>query len=330
MHTEYSAIFKMHPASLCGDSINSLPPNALQQPRYVGIPTFFRSQQGYPSVCTNRQIVAFVGLPFDGGCTFRPGARFGPNAVREASRLYKPYNIYWQRSVWDEKDIVDLGDINIWPFNPKASMAKCADELSNRIAHADKCLFVGGDHTIAYPVLKCMFEKHGPVTLIHFDAHFDTWDCFFDEHVTHGTPFKRASDEGYLMGNPVHLGIRGSIDSKCVQQADLALGFQTFCMHHIDDLGHKEVSRRVKERVGASPVYISVDVDVLDPAFAPGTGTPEAGGMTTKELANILRGLKGVNLVGADVVEVSPPYDSAAQQTALAAASILHELLYLC
>jgi agmatinase len=186
---------------------------------------------------------------------------------------------------------------------------------------------IGGDHTIALPLLRVMHEMHGPIAVVHFDAHLDTWDTYFGAAYTHGTPFRRAAEEGLVdRSGCLHVGTRGPLYSSQDLADDAELGFQVVPSVEIDDLGARGVVERMRERVGERPVYLSVDIDVLDPAFAPGTGTPEAGGMTSRELLAVLRGLADLDLVGADVVEVAPAYDHA-EVTGIAASHVVYEVL---
>ena len=188
---------------------------------------------------------------------------------------------------------------------------------------------LGGDHTMALPMLRAASAEHGPVALVHFDAHLDTWDTYMSAPYTHGTPFRRAAEEDlFLQGHSMHVGIRGPLYSPQDLSDDAALGFTVIGTWETDDIGAKGIVERIRERVDGHPLYVSIDIDVLDPAFAPGTGTPEIGGFSTRELATILRGLTGSNLVGADVVEVAPAYDHA-EVTSIAAANIVYELISL-
>jgi agmatinase len=186
-------------------------------------------------------------------------------------------------------------------------------------------VLLGGDHTVALPALRAMHAQHGPVAMVHFDAHLDTWDTYFDAPYTHGTPFRRAWDEGLLdPDHTMHVGIRGSLYSAQDLRDDAAMGFKIVHAREMDAYGVDRVIEMVRERVGDAPVYVSIDIDVLDPGFAPGTGTPEAGGLSSRELLALVRGFEGTRIVGADVVEVSPPYDHA-EVTAIAAANLVYE-----
>jgi agmatinase len=300
------------------------PPDALRVPRYAGPDTFARlprlSDVGGASV-------GVLGVPFDSGVSYRPGARFGPSAVRHGSKLLRPYHPFLDVEPWTVHQVADAGDAAVNPFDLREAVTQVERAARESLERADHLVTVGGDHTVALPVLRAMAARHGPVALIHFDAHLDTWDTYFGAPYTHGTPFRRASEEGLLaLHRSAHVGIRGPLYTTNDLAEDRELGFATISTVDIARRGVDEALDRVRERVGTQPVYVSVDIDVLDPAHAPGTGTPEPGGLTTRELQLILRGLDGLHLVGADVVEVSPPYDHA-ELTALAAANVVYEFL---
>ncbi len=269
-----------------------------------------------------------VGVPFDSGVTYRPGARFGPAHIRQASRLLRPYNPALDAQPFRDAQIVDAGDIAANPFDIEEAIQQTRAGLAALMTSTGRpVLSLGGDHTIALPALQAVHAVHGPVALVHFDAHLDTWDTYFDAPYTHGTPFRRASEQGLIVkGSSAHVGIRGSLYDRQDLLDDTELGFTVVHCRDIDRIGIDGVLSRVIERVGEHPVYISIDIDVLDPAFAPATGTPEAGGMSSRELLAVLRGLSGLRLVGADIVEVSPAYDHA-EITAVAAANVAYELL---
>jgi agmatinase len=299
--------------------------DGMKVPRYAGLTTFARlprleDVQDYD--------VAVVGVPFDSGVTYRPGARFGPAHIRQASRLLRPYNPALDAQPFRDAQIVDAGDIAANPFDIEEAIQQTRAGLAALMTSTGRpVLSLGGDHTIALPALQAVHAVHGPVALVHFDAHLDTWDTYFDAPYTHGTPFRRASEQGLIVkGSSAHVGIRGSLYDRQDLLDDTELGFTVVHCRDIDRIGIDGVLSRVIERVGEHPVYISIDIDVLDPAFAPATGTPEAGGMTSRELLAVLRGLNGLRLVGADIVEVSPAYDHA-EITAVAAANVAYELL---
>ncbi|PZR99672.1 MAG: agmatinase [Candidatus Nephthysia bennettiae] len=300
------------------------PLDARQVPRFAGPTTFAR----LPTLdAVQRCDVAIAGIPFDSGVTYRPGARFGPTAIRQGSRLLRGYNPALDVEPFFLQQVADAGDIACTPFDIETALSEIqagAGELLERSAHL---IALGGDHTVALAVLRAVRERRGPVAVVHFDAHLDTWGTYFGAPYTHGTPFRRAAEEGLLASDrSVHVGIRGPLFTRDDLPQDSDLGFRQIDTAAVAELGAREVAARVRERVADAPVYVSVDVDVLDPAHAPGTGTPEAGGLTSRELLQVLRGLAGLPLVGADVVEVAPAYDHA-EITAIAAAHIVYELL---
>lgn len=301
------------------------PPNPIQEPRYAGITTFAK----LPLISnTSEYDIAILGIPFDSGCSFRPGARLGPSAVREASRFLRPgFNPGQNFNVFKNKRVVDAGDIPCSPYDIKKALTMIEDYASKLQSKSKRIISVGGDHTIAYPLLKAINKHHGPVALIHFDAHLDTWDQYFGEHYTHGTPFRRAFEENLLIKeSSIHIGIRGPVYDEIDFENDKKCGFSIISCREIEQKNLSSIIKKIKKRVGTKPVYLSIDIDVLDPAFAPGTGTPEAAGMTSRELLEIIRGISDLNVVGADVVEVSPAYDNA-QITSLAAATLVFELI---
>ena len=298
--------------------------DATQVPRFAGPATFAR----LPRIDEVSDVdVAVVGVPFDAGVSYRPGARFGPAHVRESSRLLRPYNPAADVEPFARQQVVDAGDIAVNPFDIEAALGQVEAGARALLERSDRLVTIGGDHTIALPLLRAMAAKHGPVAVVHFDAHLDTWDTYFGAAYTHGTPFRRASEEGLIdRSGCLHVGTRGPLYSTQDLVDDRELGFHVVPSVEIDDLGARGVAERIRERVGDRPVYLSVDIDVLDPAFAPGTGTPEAGGMTSRELLAVLRAFGGLNLVGADVVEVSPAYDHA-EITGIAASHVVYEML---
>jgi agmatinase len=223
--------------------------------------------------------------------------------------------------------VADAGDLPANPFDLQQAIADVEGGARAVLAVAGYLVAIGGDHTVALPLLRATAARHGPVALVHFDAHLDTWDTYFGAPYTHGTPFRRAVEEGVLdLGCSAHVGIRGSLYARSDLTDDRQLGFATVTTTDVARRGVDDAIDRIRDRVGDRPVYVSIDIDVLDPAHAPGTGTPEPGGLTTRELQLILRGLVGLRLVGADVVEVAPAYDHA-ELTSLAAANVAYELL---
>lgn len=293
-------------------------------PRYAGAATFARLPRWDEVESAD---VVILGAPFDTGVSYRPGARFGPAHIREASRLLRPYNPAQDIQPFAELQVVDGGDIAINPFDIPEALTQIQARATDVLRSGARLLTLGGDHTIALPLLRAMHERHGPIAVVHFDAHLDTWDTYFGAEYTHGTPFRRASEEGLLdRDGCLHIGIRGPLYTADDLTQDGDLGFQIVSAIELDSLGVSGVIDRMLARVAGRPVYVSIDVDVLDPGFAPGTGTPEAGGLSSRELLAIIRAFASTNLVGADIVEVAPVYDHA-QITGVAAAHIGYELL---
>jgi agmatinase len=302
------------------------PVDPLVVPRYAGAATFARlPRREDVDVCD----VAVLGIPFDSGVTYRPGARFGPQGVRTGSRLLRAYHAALDVMPFEAQQVADAGDVACNPFDIAEAIAQIEAGADRILDDAGHLLSIGGDHTIALPLLRSLHRRHGPLALLHFDAHLDTWDTYFGAAYTHGTPFRRAWEEGLLLADrATHVGIRGPLFSREDLVDDARFGFEIVTAMDVLDEGRRAIADRVRDRLGDAPVYVSVDIDVLDPAFAPGTGTPEAAGLTSRELLGILRGLAGVHLVGADIVEVAPPYDPA-EITAVAASHVAYELLAL-
>jgi len=315
-----------HPASVLTPSRAhpGAPVDATEVPRFAGDGTFARLErlEHLPTADT-----IIWGVPFDSGVSYRPGARFGPQHVRQSSRLLRPYNPALDISPFGRRTVADAGDLGVNPFDLTSAIASIESAAGRLVGSRRTLVTIGGDHTIALPLLRVQHRLHGPVAVLHFDAHLDTWDTYFGAPYTHGTPFRRASEEGLVdLEHSVHVGIRGPLYSRLDLAESEALGFTTvhardFIRHPIDDLVN-----RVRTRLGNRPVYVSLDIDVLDPAHAPGTGTPEPGGLTSRELLEMLRGLDGLDVVGVDVVEVTPSYDHA-EMTGIAAAHAIYELL---
>ncbi|MFF8604520.1 agmatinase [Streptomyces sp. NPDC015346] len=299
------------------------PTDSSRIPRYAGPATFARLPR-LDEVGTAD--VAVVGVPFDSGVSYRPGARFGGNAIREASRLLRPYNPAQDASPFALAQVADAGDLAANPFNINEAVETVEAAADELLGTGARMMTLGGDHTIALPLLRSVAKKHGPVALLHFDAHLDTWDTYFGAEYTHGTPFRRAVEEGILDTEALsHVGTRGPLYGKQDLTDDEKMGFGIVTSADIYRRGADEVADQLRQRIGNRPLYISIDIDCLDPAHAPGTGTPEAGGMTSRELLEILRGLSSCNLVSADVVEVAPAYDHA-EITAVAASHTAYEL----
>jgi agmatinase len=300
------------------------PPSGTEVPRFAGPDTFARLPRLED---VSRAAVAILGVPFDGGTSYRPGARFGPQAIRAGSKTLRPFHPQLDVHPWDVHQVADAGDVTANPFDILDALTSIEAAARSLLARADRIVTLGGDHTIALPLLRALHAQHGPIALVHFDAHIDTWDSYFGAPYTHGTPFRRASEEGLLaLDSSAHVGIRGPLYAQSDLDSDRDLGFAAITTMEVARRGPDAAVDRIRERVGDRPVYLSVDIDVLDPAHAPGTGTPEPGGLTTRELQMILRGFDGLHLVGGDVVEVAPAYDHA-ELTAIAAANVAYEYL---
>ena len=310
------------PRIITGDTVG--PVDATLVPRYAGEATFAR----LPRLDEVSQAdVAILGVPFDSGVSYRPGARFGPSHIRESSRLLRPYNPALQVPVFASQQVADAGDLAVNPFNIDDAIGAIERGARALLERTRFVLTLGGDHTVALPMLRAVSAVHGPVAVVHFDAHLDTWDTYFGAAYTHGTPFRRAAEEGLLDPTGcLHVGIRGPLYTDADLDQDSELGFQVIPAPDVEQLGVPGMVERIAQRVGDRPVYVSIDIDVLDPAHAPGTGTPEAGGLTSRELLAALRSFARLNLVGADIVEVAPAYDHA-QITGIAAAHVGYELL---
>ena len=305
------------------------PTDAREFPRFAGRGTFAR----LPEI---RDVgdydIAILGVPFDGGTSYRPGARFGPMGIRQAARHLRPrFHVELDRAPFERAQVVDAGDAPCTPYDIDSAMRQIeafAHDLSGGNA-AKRLIALGGDHTIALPMLRAARAIHGPIALVHFDAHLDTWDTYFDAAFTHGTVFRRAFEEGLLAADKsIHVGIRGPIYDQLDLVDDARFGFRVIRAGDLDVIGVEGAVDAVRRRVGDAPVHVSVDIDVLDPAFAPGTGTPEVGGLNSRELLQVLRSLDGLNIIGGDVVEVAPAYDHA-EITCLAAATVAFDLVTL-
>ena len=302
------------------------PVDATRIPRYAGLATFARLPTlEHVGSCD----VAVVGVPFDSGTTYRLGARFGPAAIRQASRLLRTHHPGLDVDPFGVQQVADAADIAANPFDIGEAIAQIQAGATELLRSAGRLLTLGGDHTIALPLLRALNARVGRAALVHFDAHLDTWDTYFGAPYTHGTPFRRAFEEGLLSEeSSMHVGIRGPLYARQDLVDDAAFGFRIVTAMELETIGVAGVVERIRERVRDRPVYVSIDIDVLDPAHAPGTGTPEAGGLTSRELLAILRGMDGLPIVGADIVEVAPAYDHA-ETTSIAASHAAYELLAL-
>jgi agmatinase len=302
------------------------PADSFVTPRFSGVRTFMRLPNTQD---LKNSDVAVVGAPFDTGATFRAGARFGPEGIRSVSHLLRRYNPSLDVVIFDHLSVIDYGDVPVVPGYIEASYESIKEGLEPIHRAGVVPIVLGGDHSIALPELRAAAAVHGPLALVQFDSHPDTWDAYFGQKHTHGTPFRRAVEEGLLdPSRSIQVGMRGSIYDQGDWNDARAMGFDLVPTDAVRKLGIEETISRIRERVGDARVYASFDVDFVDPAFAPGTGTPEIGGFTSREAQEFVRGLVGLDLIGCDVVEVYPAYDPA-QITALLAANVAHEFLSL-
>ena len=292
--------------------------DALKSPRFTQISTFAR----LPICSKDEEVKAvFLGIPFDDATTYRPGARFGPMGIRQGSRLIRPYNQFLDTYPFDKLNACDLGDVNVIPGYIDDTMKIIEDDLHQVISSKKAIPFIaGGDHSITLPILRALHKVYGKVNIVHLDSHYDFWDSYWGKKYTHGTWLRRALEEG-LLNTPIQAGIRASTFSKEDLTDKEKLGVISFT---IRDLKYNP-DRVIKEINSLSgPTYVSIDIDVVDPAFAPGTGTPEVGGLTSFEIIELIRKMRFDKLVGFDVVEVSPPYD-VSELTTMLAANIIYE-----
>jgi agmatinase len=296
-------------------------------PRFAGIRTFMRA----PHVTDLAGVDAVVyGIPFDTATSYRTGPRFGPEAIRSASALLRPYNPALDVNVVDALSIVDYGDLPVSPGDTERTYAQVQEALAPIVEAGAFAAALGGDHSITLAELRALARKHGPLALVQLDSHGDVWEQYFGQRYFHGTTFKRAVEEGLL--DPyasVQAGMRGSLYGAQDLQDARDLGFTVLSTDELRDLGPAGYGELVRTKVSSKRAFVSFDIDFLDPAFAPGTGTPEVGGFSTAEALAFVRALRGIELVGCDVVEVSPPYDGPGMITALAGATVVYELLSL-
>ena len=304
-----------------------MPMDARVMPRFSGVRTFARLPHRTDLGGVD---AAVYGIPFDTGTSFRPGARFGPEAIRSASALLRPYSPAWDVNVVEELAIVDYGDLPVAPGDTLETYRRAEAALEPLVEAGVLPLALGGDHSITLVELRVLARRHGPLALVQLDSHADTWDEYFGQKYFHGTTFLRACEEGLLdAAASVQAGMRGTVYGPGDLDESRRLGFTVLSTEELRDLGPAGYGELVHERVGERPVFLTFDVDFLDPAVAPGTGTPEIGGFSTAGALAFLRSLAGLRLAGADVVEVAPAYDGPGQQTALAAANVAWELLAL-
>jgi agmatinase len=303
------------------------PLDARVMPRFAGIRTFMRAPHTTDLTGVD---AAVYGIPFDTATSFRTGPRFGPEAIRSASALLRPYNPALGVNVVETLSIVDYGDVPVSPGDTERTYGQVEEALAALVEAGVFPLALGGDHSVTLAELRVLARRHGPLALVQLDAHGDTWDEYFGQRFFHGTTFKRALEEGLIEPEAsVQAGLRGSVYEAEDIESARELGFAVLSCDQLRGHGPGSYASLVRERAGRRPVFLSFDIDVLDPAFASGTGTPEVGGLSTAEALSFLRALRDLALVGADVVEVSPPYDGPGQPTALAAANVAYEILSL-
>jgi agmatinase len=303
------------------------PPDASLAPRYTGVRTFARC----PLAASPEGVdVGVVGVPFDTATSFRPGARFGPEAIRAASVLLRPYHPPLDVDVFAGRSVADLGDLEVTPGNAERTLAQIASGLEAVLRAGAVPIVLGGDHLVALGELRAHAAVHGPMAVVLLDAHADTWDAYYGERYFHGTVFRRAVEEGLVLAErSLIAGTRGPLYAPADLDAARDLGFSLLTCDELRALSPTEYGARVRERVGDAPIFLGFDVDVIDPAFAPATGTPEVAGLLPHEALAFLRSLAGMRFAGFDVVEVSPPYDGPGQVTSLLAASVAYEFLAL-
>ncbi|MBK9210663.1 MAG: agmatinase [Anaerolineales bacterium] len=293
---------------------------------FMGIPSFMR----LPVTRELKNIdAAIMGVPYDSAVSYRSGIRFGPRKIREMSLLLWGHNSTLNVTPLKELNVVDYGDVSVIPTSIEHTMAAITKMAGEIIETGTKLITLGGDHSIALPLLRAHAKKHGPVSLVHIDAHIDTWESEFDAvPYSHGTPFRYALQEGLIRKDEyMQIGIRGPLSGANDYAEAKELGARTVTIHEVMEKGVKEILKEVHERM-TGPVYVTVDIDSADPAYAPGTGTPEVGGLSSYQLLQLVRGLHGLDLIGFDLVEVSPPFDHA-DITAILASNIVFEYLSL-
>lgn len=301
------------------------PQSGNAMPRFAGLATMMRLPAASSAAGLD---AAFVGVPLDIGTSNRAGARFGPRQIRAESALLRPYNMATGAAPFDTLQVADLGDVPINTYSLEKSLIIIARFYDDVIAADCRPLTLGGDHTIALPILRAIAKKHGPVALVHVDAHADVNDEMFGEGVAHGTPFRRAVEEGLLACDKVwQIGLRGTGYAADDFDWPRQQGFTVVQAHEVWYRSLAPLMGEVRQRIGdRHPVYITFDIDGVDPSYAGGTGTPEIGGLTVPQALEVIRGCRGLNVVGGDLVEVAPPYDPSGN-TALLAANLLYEML---
>ncbi len=292
--------------------------------RFSGPNTFMRLPQAGSLADLD---VAVLGIPMDIGTSWRSGTRFGPKQIRAQSAMIRPYNMATGAAPFDSLQVADIGDLAINTFSLADSLRIIAESYDGILAQDVIPVAMGGDHSITLPILRAIARKHGPVALVHVDAHADVNDEMFGERETHGTVFRRAWEEGLIQPDKTYqIGIRGTGYAADDFSEAQGWGFQQFPAHELWHRSLSELGAEIRRDIGTRPAYVTYDIDSLDPAYAPGTGTPEVGGLSTMQALQLIRELRGLAIVGCDLVEVSPPYDPSGN-TALTGANLLYELL---
>ncbi|PLS22916.1 agmatinase [Neptunicoccus cionae] len=305
------------------DSYNQ-PLGGNEMPRFAGPGTFMR----LPSAADAQGLdAALIGIPMDIGASWRSGTRFGPKQIRAESTMLRPYNMWTKAAPFAHMQVADIGDVPVNTFDLKDTVKRITDFYDEVLKHDVVPVTMGGDHTLSLPVLRSIAKKHGPVALIHVDAHADINDHMFGNEIAHGTPFRRAYEEGLIdAANTFQIGLRGTGYEADDFDTGRSWGFTVIQAEEVWYKSLAPVMDKVREQVKKRPVYLTFDIDSLDPSVAPGTGTPEFGGLTASQGFEIVRGCAGLNIVGCDLVEVSPPYDPSGN-TAVMAANLLYEML---
>jgi agmatinase len=302
------------------------PPDAFVSPRFGGIPTFMRLPHSRELGALE---VALLGVPFDGGTSYRTGARFGPREIRAQSAMIRPYSHPQRVAPFDRLRIADYGDIDVVPISIERTFEVIEKDIGQLLDAHVTPVSVGGDHSISLPILRAIARRHGPVGLVHFDSHTDCWDQYFGSKYFHGTMFRRAVEEGIIdPRRTIQLGIRGPLYEATDFDFQAEHGMQIITIDEIKDRGVAWTAQQFR-RLASGKVYVTFDIDSVDPAYAPATGTPEVGGLTSHEALRLVRSLRGLDFTGFDLVEVSPQFDAPAQITALLAANLLFEFLCL-
>ena len=300
------------------------PRASFKSPRFAQPATFMRLPHVEQAAGLD---VAIVGVPFDGGTSYRPGARLGPREIRAQSSLIRPYSYFQKVAPFDRLNVADVGDVDAPPVSIEKCYAAVEERIGSLVDAGARPIVIGGDHSISLPILRALARRHGPLALVQFDAHIDTWDEYFGGKYFHGTPFRRAVEEKLVDPKRfVQIGIRGPMYGEDDFDFHREHGITMLDIDQVKSRGVEWVIGEI-QRIATGTAYVTFDIDAIDPAFAPGTGTPEVGGLTSHEAQRLVRGLIGLPLAGADIVEVAPPFDGPGQITALLAANLMFELL---